>query len=101
MAIETVKNLITGSVLDRTYKTGETLAPADVEDHTMQYLYNDGVDYHFMNLEDFSQVGISGETLGEATKFLAEEMEVQVLFYKGLPVSIELPNVSKFARSWR
>ena len=87
-----LKNLITGSVLDRTYKTGETLAPADVEDHTMQYLYNDGVDYHFMNLEDFSQVGISGETLGEATKFLAEEMEVQVLFYKGLPVSIELPN---------
>lgn len=87
-----LKNLITGNVLDRTYKTGETLEEANVEEHSMQYLYNDGTDYHFMNLEDFSQVAIPTDTLGDTTKFLVEEMEITALFYNGTPVNIDLPN---------
>ena len=87
-----LKNLITGNVLDRTYKTGESLPAADVEEHTMQYLYNDGTDFHFMNMEDFSQIGIETKVLGKTANFLKEEMEVQVLFYKGSPVNIDLPN---------
>lgn len=87
-----LKNLITGSVLDRTYKTGESLVEADVQEHTMQYLYNDGTDFHFMNMEDFSQIGISAEVIGNTSDFLIEEMEVQVLFYNNAPVNIDLPN---------
>ncbi|TNE89570.1 MAG: elongation factor P [Deltaproteobacteria bacterium] len=87
------KNLLTGRVVDITYKTGEKIAPADISEHTMQYLYNDGELYHFMNTENFEQVGIPGEVLGkDVTDFLLEEAECQVLFYKGRPVNADLPN---------
>ena len=87
------KNLLSGRVVDITYKTGEKLAPADIAEHSMQYLYTDGEDYHFMNTETFEQVAISGEVLGtDVTNFLLEEAEVQVLFYKGRPVNADLPN---------
>ena len=87
-----LKNLLNGNVLDRTFKTGETLAPADIEEKPMQYLYSDGELWHFMDTADFSQVGIQEEALGEQKQWLIEQMECQVLFYKGLPVSIEVPN---------
>lgn len=87
-----LKNLITGSVLERTYRTGTKLAPADVVEEEMQYLYTDGEAYHFMNTESFEQVGIDGKVLGDDAKFLLEEAIVKVLFYKGRPVNIELPN---------
>jgi elongation factor P len=87
-----IKSLLTGNVIDRTFRSGEKLTPADVEDHDMQYLYNDGGDYYFMNTETFVQVPISGKVLGKDTDFLMDEMTVQVLFYNGNPVNIELPN---------
>jgi len=87
-----LKNLLTGNVVDRTYKTGETLEPADVEEKVMQYLYTDGELFHFMDTSDFSQVGIPEDNLGDATNWLIEEMEVTVLFYKSRPVSLDVPN---------
>jgi elongation factor P len=87
-----MKNLITGATLDRTYKIVEKVEAADIEEHEMQYLYNDGEDYHFMNSETFEQFPIAGKVLGDATKWLIDEMMTQVLFYKGRPVNIELPN---------
>jgi len=87
-----LKNLLTGNVIDRTFKTGENLEEADVSDANMQYLYNDGDGYHFMDQESFEQLAIPGETLGTSTNFLVDEMEVRVLKYKNSPVSIELPN---------
>ena len=87
-----LKNLITGSVVDRTFKSGENLVPADVEEKQMQYLYNDSEFYHFMDTSDYSQVGIPTDNLGAATKWLVEEMEVTVLFYKERPVSTDVPN---------
>ena len=87
-----MKNLITGSTLERTFKTGEKLEPAQVEEFPMQYLYSDGESWHFMNLETFDQVAIPEAGVGDAKNYLVEEMEVNVLFYKGNPVSIDLPN---------
>ena len=87
-----LKNLITGSTLERTFKTGETLVPADVEEFSMQYLYDGGEGGHFMNMESFDQIEISYDVLGDAKKFLVEEMTCQVLFYKGLPVGVLLQN---------
>lgn len=87
-----MKNLITGATLERTYKIVEKVAPADIEEHKMQYLYTDGEQYHFMNLETFDQIGIEGKVLGDSVKWLLEEMETNVLFFKGNPVNIELPN---------
>lgn len=87
-----MKNLITGSTLERTFKTGETLAPAHVEEFSMQYLYDDGESCHFMNTESFEQIAISDGVLGDSKKFLVEEMICQVLFYNNLPVGVELTN---------
>lgn len=88
----TLKNLLTGSVLDRTFRTGEKLVPADTSDVKMQYLYQDGEGFVFMNLEDYDQITITEKTLGTAKNYLVEEMEVQVLFYKNEPVIVEVPN---------
>jgi len=87
-----LKNLLTGSVLDRTFKTGETLEPTDIEEKEMQYLYEDGEFYHFMDTGDFSQVAITHEVVGDAKNYLLEEMVATVMFYKGNPISIEVPN---------
>lgn len=87
-----MKSLTSGSVLERTFRTGEKLEPADVAEHEMQYLYNDGEQYHFMNTETFEQIGIQAGVLGDDADFLLEEAKVSVLFYKGRPVNIELPN---------
>ena len=87
-----LKNLLNGNVIERTFKTGESLQPADVSDANMQYLYNDGEAFHFMDTDTFEQVGIPSDVLKDESKWLLEEMHVQVLFYKGNPVSIDLPN---------
>lgn len=87
-----LKNLINGNVLERTFKIAESLQPAEVEEHQMQYLYNDGEHHHFMNSETFEQIGIPSESIKDEAKWLVEEMLVNVLFYKGTPVNIDLPN---------
>ncbi len=87
-----LKNLLTGSTLERTFRSGEKLPPTDIVEHEMQYLYDDGEACHFMNTETFEQVGIQLEVVGDTADFLKEEAIVEVLFYKGNPVNIELPN---------
>jgi elongation factor P len=87
-----LKNMLTGNVLERTYRSGETLAAAEVEIEPMQYLYNDADFYHFMNEETFEQLGIPREKLETTGDFLTENLKVDVLFYKGNPMSVTLPN---------
>ena len=87
-----LKHMVSGNVLERTYRTGETLMAADVEEESMQYLYNDGEFYHFMNEETFEQLAIPKEQLEGTSDFLTENLVVDVLFYKGNPTSVTLPN---------
>ena len=87
-----IKSMTTGRVLDKTFKSGETIGRADLDDRNMQYLYNDGQSYTFMDNETYEQVEISIELLGDAVKFLLEQMSVDVLFHNGIPINIELPN---------
>lgn len=87
-----LKHMITGSVIERTFRTGETVDVPDVEESPMQYLYTDGEMFHFMNTETYNQVGVPAEVIEEESKFLTENLDVQVLFYKQRPVNIELPN---------
>lgn len=86
-----IKNLITGRVLQPTLKSGERVGKPDVEDKTMQYLYAEGDSCTFMDTHNYEQVGIQREALGEQGAFLKENMEVQVLFWNGRPINIELP----------
>ncbi|MCB9681511.1 MAG: elongation factor P [Alphaproteobacteria bacterium] len=87
-----LKNLLSGAVIERTFRTGEKLEPAQISEATMQYLYNDGEAFNFMNSETFEQVAIPESVIGSDAQFLLEQMEVRVLFYKNNPVNIELPN---------
>ncbi len=86
-----VKNLLTGKVLDRTFRSGEKLPEADVEEKKMQYLYQDGEDLIFMDTATYDQTPMSDEVLVDAKKFLQENETVDVLFWRGSPVNVELP----------
>ncbi len=85
-----LKNLKTGQALDRTFKTGEKLEECDLEEHKAQYLYCDTQNYYFMEQENFEQILISGEVLGDCRKFLIENMQVTILLYEGAPLNVEL-----------
>jgi len=86
-----VKNLLTGRTVDRTFRAGEKVQEADVEERTMQYLYNDGDSCIFMDTATYDQIPIGDAIIGDSGKFLLENTEVDVLFWRGDPVNIELP----------
>lgn len=86
-----LKNLITGSIFDDSFKGGEKFSPANLEEKSMQYLYNDGDHYHFMDNESYEQTPLTAEQLGDAKKFLKENMEAKILFYSGSPITVEVP----------
>lgn len=86
-----LKNMMSGNVIERTYRSGETLEPADVETNTMQYLYNDGENYYFMNQENFEQMTVPDSVVGDKKYFLLDEAMCQVMLYKERPVNIEVP----------
>ena len=87
-----LKNLLNGKTVDRTFRSGEKLKEADIEENSMQYLYQDATGRIFMDSQSFDQIPIGDDVLGRAVDFLLENMEVSVLFWKGSPVNIQLPN---------
>ncbi len=86
-----LRNMKTGAIVDRTFRTEEKLAPAEVEEHEAQFLYQDGEAYHFMNTETFDQFFLPGQQLGEARNFLKPEMVITILFHRDEAVGVQLP----------
>ncbi|HDH05133.1 MAG TPA: elongation factor P [Nitrospirae bacterium] len=86
-----LKNLISGSIFDDSFKGGEKFNSPNLEERSMQYLYNDGEQYHFMDNENYEQLPLTSEQLGDAVKFLKENMAVKILFYSESPISVEVP----------
>lgn len=87
-----LKNLLNGNVIDRTYKSGEKVEKADISEQSMQFLYEADDMFHFMDNNTYEQVEMSREQIEDNWKWLQEEMVVDVMIYKGQPVSITLPN---------
>jgi elongation factor P len=87
-----VKNLKTGRVLDRTFRAGERVDEADVEERTMQYVYQEGDNLVFMDTTSFEQIPFTPAQVGDARKFLKENLEVSVVFWRGQPIGLELPS---------
>jgi elongation factor P len=87
-----IKNLRNGRVLEKTFRSGERVEEADVEDKTMQYLYQDGEQLIFMDQESYEQFPFTAEQIGDSRKYLLENLEVDVVFWRGKPISIELPS---------
>lgn len=86
-----LRNVKTGNVFEKTFRAGEKVEPAHVERRKMQYLYRDGEDYNFMDLESFEQIAISSDQIGEQRKFLKESTEVDVVMHEGNVIGIEIP----------
>ena len=86
-----VKNLLNGKVLERTFRSGEKCEEPDIEENKLQYLYHDGTDLVFMDTNTYDQIPISSDVIGDAEQLLQENAEVEVLFWRGKPVNIELP----------
>ena len=87
-----LKNVITGNVNETTFRAGEKLPKAQIEYREMQYLYESGGDYMFMDQASYEQVSLSTDLLGDALKYLKENMTIGVQFYAGAPIGVELPN---------
>ncbi|MGA2655541.1 MAG: elongation factor P [Gammaproteobacteria bacterium] len=86
-----IRNLKTGRVLERTFKSGESVEGADVVEREMQYLYNDGNEWHFMMLESYEQYVANKDMVGDAAKWLKEEAICMVVLYNDVPLSVEPP----------
>ncbi|MGA7226644.1 MAG: elongation factor P [Acidimicrobiia bacterium] len=86
-----LKNLETGQVLDRTFRADENVDQAIIERKDHQFLYKDDLGFHFMNMEDFGQVAVSPEDVGDAAGYLVEGMTASLALYEGTPIGVELP----------
>lgn len=87
-----IRNLKTGRVIERTYKSGEKLEAADVTDVDMQYLYNDGEAWHFMDPNSFEQVAAEESAVSDAKLWIKEQDECIVTLWNGVPIAVVPPN---------
>lgn len=87
-----MRNLKTGRTIERTFKSGDTAEGADVVDVELQYLYNDGEYWHFMDQQSFEQLTADAAAVGDAAQWLKEEAICQVTLWNGVPLSVSAPN---------
>ncbi|SHI99318.1 translation elongation factor P (EF-P) [Desulfatibacillum alkenivorans DSM 16219] len=87
-----MRNLMTGSLLERTYRSGDTFEPATLEEKKMQYLYAQGDEYYFMDVKTYDQVMLTAEAVGDATEYLIDNLEMDILFFENKAIGITLPN---------
>ncbi len=86
-----LKNVKTGRVIENTFRTTDKVEEIRLDDKEMQYLYADGENFYFMNMENYDQVQISSDIVGDYHKFLKEGMMVKLLFHENTPINIEMP----------
>jgi elongation factor P len=87
-----LRNMLTGSLFDRTYRSGESFEPAQLEERDMQYLYKDESGYVFMDQKSYEQVTIAEEILGDDHYFLIDNMQVKILLFNERGIGVTLPN---------
>jgi elongation factor P len=87
-----IRNMATGSVLERTYKSGEKIEQADVEERPLQYIYPDGTDFVFMDAATGEQITVPGEKIGDDSRWLSDGMSIEVTLFKGQPIGVSLPS---------
>ena len=86
-----IVNLRSGTIVEQTFTSGVRVQDVRLDFHNVQYLYNDGHFYYFMDLETYEQPAIPGEVLGDAARFLKENLEAKLTFFEGEPIDVELP----------
>lgn len=86
-----LKSLLSGNVLERTFRSGEKVGKPELEDKEMQYLYVSDDQYHFMDTETYEQMFLTADQLGTSKNYLQENVVVKILFYKGSPIGVDVP----------
>jgi len=86
-----LKNMRTGSIVERTFRTEEKLPQAELDEKRAQFLYQSGDEFHFMDTETYEQFFLSEEQLGDARMYLKEEMVVTIMSHRGDPLAVEVP----------
>jgi len=87
-----LKNVMTGAVIENTFRAGEKLPRAQIDYREMQFLYESGGQYFMMDQTTFDQISLSVDMMADALQYLKENMVIGVQFYEGAPIGIELPN---------
>jgi len=87
-----LKNLMTGSNLEKTFKSGEKFNIPDIMQKEMQYLYKDEAGFHFMDTSNYEQLQLTPEAVGEASLYLIENLTINILFFNGKSIGLDLPN---------
>lgn len=86
-----LKNVKTGAVVERTFNAGEKVPRAHIDRREMQFLYESDGSFNFMDNETYEQIGLTSDQLGDAKRFLKENMSIGVLFFQGIVIGIDLP----------
>lgn len=86
-----MRNLRSGSMIEHRFSSEDKVERIALDEQEMEYLYDDGDDYHFMNTETFEQMHLNKDLLGDGTQYLIPNMKVNVEFYEGRAISVELP----------
>ena len=86
-----MRSLRSGSMMEHRFSSEDRVERAALEEHEMEYLYDDGEYYYFMNTENFEQMHLTRDTLGDSVEFLVPQLKVNIEFYEGKPISVELP----------
>ncbi len=86
-----LKSLVTGNVIDQTFRSGDRVDKPDLEEREMQFLYQEGEEFHFMDTQTFEQLFLTAENLGENKDYLKENGVIKALFHNKRPIGVEVP----------
>ena len=86
-----MRKLSSGTMIEHRFSSEDRVERAALEEHEMEYLYDDGEYYYFMNTEDYEQMHLTKDILGDSVEFLIPQLKVNIEFYEGKPISVELP----------
>ena len=86
-----MRNLRSGTMIEHRFSSEDRVERAALDEHEMEYLYDDGEYYYFMNTENFEQMHLTRDILGDGVEFLVPQLKVNIEFYEGKPISVELP----------
>ena len=88
-----MRNLKSGNTTENRFRSGDDVERVILDDHEMTYMYNDGATYYFMNTENYEQIELSADDLGDMAGYLLPETVINVQFYEGSPIGIDIPAV--------
>ena len=86
-----LRNMVNGNQFDRTFRSNDKFEKPDLEERTMQYMYAQGDEFQFMDMESYEQMGLTREQMGDGVNYLVDNMEVQVLLFQGRAIGVSVP----------